>query len=411
MAGVPWTDGDGRGWGRGIAAHLGGEKGENVLWRSPLPATAAGGEADHNQSSPVVSDGKVFVTTAFWPPGADRTSRFPEHRVTCYHAADGSRLWDVEVKPGEWLLGDLRGGYAAPTPAVAGGRVFAVFGSAVVHALDLEGRPLWSYRIPDHERFDVALPSSPVVAGDSVILQLDRKKPGATMVALDAATGELRWTKARPDCDFSHVTPVLAELGGGRQLLTPTSEALLGVDPADGATLWSCAWGRTISPVSSPVVADGLVFAVGGRGGHPGVVVDPTGRGDVTGTHLKWAVRPMSEGLSSPVAFGGLVFRLNSPGVLRCLRIADGEELYRERLEGVDPAVSPIVTADGRIYFASAGGSVVVRASPRFEVLGRSDLGDASLASAAVAGGRIYLKGRTHLYAVGYPETSTEKAR
>ncbi len=386
---------------KGLPLEWGGENHKNILWKSPLPPTVHKGYPDHNQSSPVVRDGKVFVTTAHWSALAENTTRAPEHRVACYDAATGNPLWDTRVAAGPWLLADLRGGYAASTPAVAGERVFALFGSAILHALDTEGKLLWSYAIAEQDKFDVALPVSPVVYKDTVLLLLDRKTPAATLVALDAATGEVRWEKHRPESDFAHVTPVLAEVAGKTQLLVPSTHTLQGVDPDNGDILWSCEWGQSIWPVSSPVMAEGLVYAIGGRGGHPGVVVDPTGSGDVTATHLKWQIGPMSEGLSSPVAFGDLVFRLNSPGILRCTRIATGDELYKERLEGADPAVSPFVTPEGHLFFASAGKSVVLQAGPEFKILATSDLGDPSLAAAAVADGRIFLKGKSSLYAIG----------
>jgi outer membrane protein assembly factor BamB len=379
----------------------GGPEDKNILWKAPLPPTVDQGAPDHNQSSPVVRDGRVFVTTAHWPAHTGQTARAPEHHVACYDAASGKPLWDTEVAAGPWLLTDLRGGYAASTPAIADGRVFALFGSSIVHALDTEGKLLWSYTIAEHDQFDVALPTSPVVYKDTVLLLLDRKAPAATLVALDAATGKVRWEKKRPESDFAHVTPVLAEVGGKPQLLVSSTHTLQGVDPEDGEILWSCAWGQSIWPVSSPVMAEGLVYAIGGRGGHPGVVVDPTGSGDVTATHLKWQIGPMSEGLSSPVAFGDRVYRLNSPGILRCVRIATGDELFKERLEGADPAVSPVVTPEGHIYFASAGKSVVIEAGPELKILATSDLGDPSLASAAVADGCIFLKGKSFLYAIG----------
>lgn len=109
----------------------------------------------------------------------------------------------------------------------------------------------------------------------------------------------------------------------------------------------------------------------------------------------------MPEGLSSPIAFGDLVFRLNSPDILRCVRITSDKELFRTRLPGADPAVSPIATADGRLYFASAGKTVVIQAAPELKILGESDLGDPSQAAAAVANGRLFLKGRAYLYAIG----------
>lgn len=374
--------------------------GKNVLWKSPLPPTTHNGDPDHNQSSPVVSGGKVFVTTAHWPKGVEKSKQAPEHDIACYNAATGRALWITPVEAGPWLLTDLRGGYAAPTPAVADGRVFAIFGSSILHALDLDGKPLWSYVIPDHDKFDVALPVSPIVYKDTVILFLDKKAPAAKIVALDAATGKLRWEKERPDTEFSHMTPVLVDVKGKAQLLVCATHELQGVDLENGEVIWYCKWGRSIWPVSSPVMAGGLVYAIGGRGGHPGLIVDPTGRGDVSETHLRATVGPASTGLSSPVAFGEFIYRINSPNVLRCVRIASGDELFKERLDGVNPSVSPFVTPEGRIYFASAGKSVVIQASPELKILAESDLGDPSLAAAAVSGGTIFLKGGKFLYAI-----------
>jgi hypothetical protein len=116
----------------------GGSDAKNILWKSPLPPTIHQGDPDLNPSSPVVSGGKVFVTTAHWPKGtANQREQKPEHRVAAYDAATGKALWDTVLAPGPWQLRDLRGGYAVPTPVVAGGRIFALFGSSVLHALDV----------------------------------------------------------------------------------------------------------------------------------------------------------------------------------------------------------------------------------------------------------------------------------
>ena len=73
----------------------------------------------------------------------------------------------------------------------------------------------------------------------------------------------------------------------------------------------------------------GLVYCMGG---HPGLIVDPGGTGDITATHLKTKLGPAPSGLGSPAAYGNLVFRMNQPGVLLCVRITSGEELFKERL-------------------------------------------------------------------------------
>ena len=374
--------------------------GENVIWKTPLPL--GDGTPDHNQGSPIVTQGRVFVTSCVWASDADHKATQPVHHVTCYRLADGKQLWDRIVKPGPWTISDLRGGYAAPTPASDGRNVYAAFGSSILHALTLDGEPVWSQVIPDHDGFDVAMAASPVVFGETVILLTDRKASKATIQAFDAATGKQRWLCKREKTSFSHVTPVLVKVNDRPQLLVSATHALQGVDPKNGEVIWSCKWGRGIWPVASPVMAKGLVYCMGGRGGHPGLIVDPRGTGDVTASHLKTKLGPAPSGFGSPVAYGNLVFRMSNPGVLLCVRITSGEELFKERLpQGIDPAISPVVTRDGLIFIASAGKTLVVRAAEKFEPLGESDLGDASRASAAVSEGKLILKGKTHLWCVG----------
>ena len=372
-----------------------GKTGENVRWKSPLPGTEAKAAPDQNQSSPVVRGGKVFVTVGYWPGKADPKA-YPEHHVACYAADDGKPLWDVKVEPGPWLFADLRGGYTAPTPAVDDERVYVVFGSAVIAALDHAGKQVWRKEIKPF-KFDVALAASPVLVGDSVVMQLDQTDKQSRLTSFDAKTGDVKWEQLRPAHGFAHSTPVLAEVGGKKQLLVAASNALQGVDPDSGKVLWTCgASGDTVSPV----MGSGLVYLDSGRGGN-GIAVDPTGTGDVTKTHLKWKSGTIPEAIGSPVVVGEHLYRLHAPGVLKCLTLAKGEVVYGERLNGVSASASPIATPDGRIYFASAGRSYVIKAGATFEILATNDLGDDCPASPAVADGKLFLKGRKMLYCVG----------
>jgi outer membrane protein assembly factor BamB len=373
-----------------------GKTGENVLWKVRLPGQDGKTKQDQNQSSPAVFMAKVFVTASYWPAEAEQAKVYPEHHVVCYDAADGKQLWDVKVEPGPWKLTDLRGGYTVPTPACDGERVYVVFGSSVIAALTLDGKPVWRKELVPFD-FDVAFGASPVLFGETVILQCDGVKKSSRLVAFDRKTGDVKWEQKRPQNNFSHSTPVVARVGDRVQLLAAASDAVQGVDPADGKLLWWCAGkGDTVSPV----LGGGVVYLDSGRGG-PGVAVDPTGTGDVTASHRKWGVGTMPEGFSSPVVVGDYLYRLHNPGTLKCLKLSTGEVVFSERLEGVATAPSPFTTPDGRIYVASAGKTFVLKAGPKLDVLATNDLGDASQASAAVAGGRIYFKGRQYLYCVG----------
>jgi outer membrane protein assembly factor BamB len=367
----------------------------NVLWKAPLPTTADNVEADHNQSSPIVWGDRVFVTTALWP-GADK-SDVPEQHVTCVRTNDGAKVWDIKLPPGPWKLTDLRGGYCAPTPVTDGQRVYVLFGSSMLAAVDWNGELVWHKEIADWQAFDVAIASSPILHRGQLLVLADRNDKKSTLTAYDPASGEVIWESKRPEVAFAHTTPVVATIGGRELLLVGASNELQALDPKSGDRIW---WCRTPGDVTSPVVSDGLVYTDSGRGG-PGVLVDGSGSGDITATHVKWRVDQIPEGLSSPVIAGGYVYRLHNPGVLKCFELKSGKQMYAKRLEGISVASSPIATPDGRIYFASAGKTFVVQAGSTFELLATNDLGEPTAASAAVSGGRIYLKGNRHLFCVG----------
>ena len=151
---------------RDLPVEWGGAEKKNVLWSAPL--------IGQGHASPVVWGNRVFVCTAFWPASVtDRAKVIPEQHVQSFSTADGSRVWDVQVPPGPWLRTDFRsgpgGGYAAPTPATDGRRLFVMFGSSVIAALDLDGNIVWRKEIVPHT-FDVTVGSSPVLHGSSVIV-------------------------------------------------------------------------------------------------------------------------------------------------------------------------------------------------------------------------------------------------
>lgn len=375
----------------------GGQTNENVVWKSALPGTDIGATPDHNQSSPIVWKDKVFVMTAFWPPATPQTA-FPEHHVACYAAMDGKLLWDTRVPPGPWLLKDLRGGYAAPTPCTDGKRIYVLFGSSELVALNFSGKLQWRREIVPYA-WDVAIGTSPLLCRETVLILADGTQPAISrLIAVDKETGVLKWERKRPAANFNHTTPVLVEVGGKAQLLVASSGALQGVDPKDGAVQW---WARNPGDVPTPIYGGGVVYSESGRGG-PGVAVDPTGAGDVTNTKVKWRTAPIPEGYSSPIIAGDYLFRLHKPGMLKCFSLTSGKMTYSKRLpHGINLSASPILAAGDRLYFASAGKSVVMRTGPDFEILTINDLKDDGPASPAVAHGRLYLKGGRFLYCIG----------
>jgi outer membrane protein assembly factor BamB len=282
--------------------------------------------------------------------------------------------------------------------------VYVAFGSAVLAALDFDGRVAWRKEIVPHT-FDVTLGSSPILFGDTVILLCAMaQKSDSRLVGFAKADGSVKWETRMPTIGFAHSTPVVIDVKGRPQVLVlasamgVTPDGLQSFDPGTGRRIWWCKGG---GDASSPAYGDGIVYFDSGRGG-PGFAVDPTGEGDVTATHVKWTIPRVTEAIGSPVITGGYVYRLQSPNLLRCWRAATGEEVYAKKLEGVTSTwASPVADGEGRIFFASGGRSFVVKAGAEFELLATNDLADANHASAAVAGGRLYVLGKKKLYAIG----------
>src|SRR6202008_3933796 len=130
--------------------------------------------------------------------------------------------------------------------------------------------------------------------------------------------------------------------------------------------LWFCR-GPSVS-WASPAFGGGLLYADQGNGGKVGSAVEPTGKGDVSKTHIKWKTDVQSPAGTSAIVVGDYLYRICNSERLRCWKISDGEEVFDEKAPKITPSSSPIATADGRIYFASPRRSYVIKAGPKFEL-------------------------------------------
>jgi outer membrane protein assembly factor BamB len=338
----------------------------------------------------------VFLTTATWPSGLtekERRASIAEHHVLCFRTDDGKQLWDTVVPAGKLLVNNFYHGYAVPTPATDGTWVFALFGSGVLAALDYDGNIVWRQEVPYQRETDNGVCSSPILYKDTVII------PGIQsrgLRALDKRTGKVKWEQQTKQRN-TMATPALVGVGGRTQLIHYAG-GIQALDPDTGTLLWSC---RAPTAQSSPALGDGLLYADAGRGGQQGAAIDPTGTGDVSKTHVKWQTRVEGVAGASAVIIDRHVYRASGQDYIRCWSLADGEPVKELKAPRVSPSASPIATADGRIYFAGSGKSYVIRADPELEVLAVNDLNDGpDYATPAVAGGRLYIKGKSYLWCI-----------
>lgn len=386
---------------RNLPIQWGGPEKKNVLWEAPLKS--------QGHASPIVWGDLVFVCGVHWPETVeDRKEVIPDQHVTCYQASDGKVLWDTVVPPGPWLRTDFRsgpgGGYAAATPTTDGKLLFCAFGSSVLAALDMQGKIVWRKEIVPYT-FDVTIGSSPVLYGDTVILFCAMsQKSDSRVVAFDKRSGDVKWETKLAETDFGHSTPVIISVNNKDQMLLVASgmkeyeKALKSIDPTNGKILW---WCRGEGDAASPAYGCGMVYFDSGRGG-PGIALDPTGTGDVSKTHIRWTITQEGQALSSPIIVGKYLYRLHTPGIIKCWEVTTGKQIYSEQFKGISSTwASPVTDADGHLFFANAGKSYVIGTGPEFDVLAVNELGDGNHPSPAVANGRMFLVGMKNLYCIG----------
>jgi outer membrane protein assembly factor BamB len=268
------------------------ERGDNVLWRTPIPGLA--------HSSPIVWGDRIYVTSAIssvpasFKPGqygdgnaSDDRSR---HRWMAY-AIDrktGRIAWERLAHEGAPMdLRHVKSTYASATPATDGRVVVAWFGSQGVHAFTTAGDRLWKV---DLGRVDVGaygMPSiewgpasSPIIWNGLVLLQVDTQTD-AFVIALALETGQVDWKTPRDD-KTSWSTPSVLTMSGVPELVT-SADLIRGYDPRTGSERWRMRSGSSI-PAPTPIAADGLIFiAAAGLGDRrPLVAVRPGGRGDIS---------------------------------------------------------------------------------------------------------------------------------
>lgn len=376
-----------------------GKSGRNIVWKTLLH-----GGGKNNQdftspgwSSPIVWGDRVFITTAIWPQGLsdkERRASIAEHHVLCFNTADGAQLWDRVIPAGTIVVNNIYHGYAVPTPVTDGRRVYALFGSGVLAALDFEGNIVWREELPHESDVDAGVCSSPILYEGVVIV------PGLQSMglrALDKETGKLKWEQ-NVKLRNTMATPALIRIGARLQLIHHAG-GILGIEPSTGDIIWQC---KAPTSQSSPVYGAGLLYADAGRGGQLGAAIDPTGQGDVSKTHVKWQTRVEGVAGSSAIIVGKHVYRSSGRGFIRCWSLDDGELVKEVETPNITPSASPLATRAGHIYFASSGKSYIIKADPSCEILSSNDLNDGQpYTTPAIANGRIYIKGKSYLWCIG----------
>ena len=354
----------------------------NVKWKSPVPG--------RGWSSPAIQGDRIWMTTA--------TDGGKSLRAICIDARSGTIIKDVEiVRLKNAGAIHAKNSEASPTPVLEGNRVYVHFGAFGTACLTSEGEIVWKTRL-DYSHAEHGPGGSPVLYVDLLIVSCDGQET-QFVVALDKATGKVRWKKFREGYQ-AYSTPLVIRQSTGDQVVSPGAFRAISYDPRTGKELWYVRYGEGFSNVPRPVFANGLVYICTGFQQPSMLAVRIDGKGDVTKSHVVWSTNRGVPLTPSPLIVGEELYMVTDTGIATCLDAKTGVERWRSRIGG-NHSASPLY-ADGRIYFLSEEGqSVVIEPGRQFKVLSTNTLDGQTLASMAVSDGSIFIRSISHLYRLG----------
>jgi outer membrane protein assembly factor BamB len=260
--------------------------------------------------------------------------------------------------------------------------------------LDLEGNLLWlrglTHDFPASGN-DVGMSSSPIVAGDTVVVQIESQ--GDSFVeGMDTQTGQPRWHLPR-DRQMAWSSPLVLRGAGseGSLVLVQSPGKLTAHDPSSGAERW--AHKATCDAITSAAAVDGVVYlpaqgitALKPSGAEPEVL---------------WQNGSIQPGAASSIVHDGRLYAINRSGVLLAAEAKTGTVLWRKRLEG--SYWSTPALAGSRLYCFSDDGKgkvVDLAEGAKGAIVGEGELGEKIQSSPAVADGALFIRSDMHLWRI-----------
>ncbi len=384
-----------------------------AAWVTPLPGKSG--------ATPVIWNDHVFLTS----PDAQKNLL-----LIALNRKDGSVRWQQTVGVGDREQG--RNNMASPSPITDGKLVYALFATGDLAAFDFDGKPAWTRNLAkDFGKFSVMwiYGSSPVLHNGRLYVQvLQRDDPSgyahaqdgkptrdSYILAVNAKDGKDVWrhirkTDSTKESQESYATPLPYQGKNGWELLIVGGDHVSGHKLTDGSEIWRARlyekrddWYRI---VTSPVAADGLIYAAGPKG-QPVVAFRDGGSGNVTESHVAWRFSEAPTDCPTPLHYDGKLFvlegNMNRERILSCLDPKTGAKKWSSMLPINDPIWGSPTAADGKLFFLSERGTLlVVDAGAESKVLSRVDLEESpSRSSVAVSQKQVFVRTAKNLYCFG----------
>ena len=305
------------------------------------------------------------------------TKRVAQDTIVCLSAQSGKILWRAAA-PGE-----PKGRNCSSTPAVVDGFVYGI-GSTHLYCVNADtGEAVWSTPV---NRKGVG--SSPLVIAGVVVVHAN------DITAYDARTGKVRW--AHPKLRVTNSSPVAWRKNDRTFIISHTRDALVAMNPQDGAIQWTITAGGDCTPA-----IQGDHLAVQARSEKLGFMAFEL---DVKEPRRLWNIPFLARRTqSSPVIDGDRVYLIDN-ATARCVDLLTGNPLWQQKVQS---SITSPVMADGKFYVITDRGNNLTMFKPgskELTELGKHRIKALYCPSPSVANGRIILRQEDKLVAYDLTE-------
>ncbi|MBK8315644.1 MAG: PQQ-binding-like beta-propeller repeat protein [Acidobacteria bacterium] len=418
-------------------------KTENVEWMQEIPG--------RGWSSPIVTGGKVYLTTAT-TEGKSKSPQIGTEYSNEYYAELQKQglspqeirdrlnerdfelpkevklhyfLYCLNLKSGkvewrkEFFAGRPPGGrhrknsFTSESPVTDGKFVYLYVGNLGLWAFDLKGKQVWMTSLESNPIYhDFGTGSSPAIMGNQLVIVSDNEKQ-QYIAAFDKQTGKQIWRANRDVGGNGHsdrrsgwATPYVWRHTLRTEVVVPGPWETVSYDLA-GNALWRLT-GMSSMAIPMPFAYDGLLYLDGGRGGplfalRPGAAGDISlGKDETSNKYVVWSQPRGGTYLPTPVAYEGGIYALTETGILTRFDARTGKQTYKTR---IDPAATAFTTSpwayNGKLFCLSEEGQTfVIAAGETFKLLHVNELDEMALATPAIVGERLLVRTETRLYSI-----------
>jgi outer membrane protein assembly factor BamB len=321
-------------------------------------------------SSPVVSSGRAFV----------HGRKDPEEIVTAIDLATGKIAWQqrytAEFKKNQYATQMAKGPNS--TPLVVGSRVITLGVTGILTAWNVaDGAVAWRQDYSssiDTSKLFCGTAMSPLLEGGAVIVHVGSDVHGGRVLAIDPATGTERW--AAKGQGPGYASPVAVTIDGVRQIVTMTNGSIIGIDAANGASLWSISfpdeWHENIV---TPIWTGTALIVSGTRQGTHAYTFSRAG--GPWQTRLLWKNAEMTMYTTSPILAGGVVYGMSTKRRGQFVAIDAATGSLKWATQGRDGNHASILQTGEHLLFVTDNATLVVarRTPEAFKEEKRIELG------------------------------------